>query len=43
MYILWQRKQYCISLSEGAVGGEREKENGREWKMLKQYIYIWIQ
>jgi hypothetical protein len=31
-----------VSLSEGATGGGREKENVIEWKILKQPIYIWI-
>jgi hypothetical protein len=29
-----------ISLSEGPMGGGREKENVREWKILKQPIFI---
>jgi hypothetical protein len=36
------REQNCISESEGSMGSGRAKENVREWKILKQPIYIWI-
>jgi hypothetical protein len=36
-----ENKNVLVSLFEGATGGGREKENVREWKMLKQPIYIW--
>jgi hypothetical protein len=31
-----------MGLSEVTIGGERGKENIREWKILEQPIYIWI-
>jgi hypothetical protein len=40
IYIQWEREQNCISESEGATGGGRGKQNVREWKILKQSIYI---
>jgi hypothetical protein len=28
--------------SGGTTGGETDKENVREWKILKEPIYMWI-
>jgi hypothetical protein len=35
-----ENKIVLVSLSEGAMGGGREKENVTEWKILNQPIYI---
>jgi hypothetical protein len=41
---IYTHKYICVlvSPSEGAIVGGREKENIREWKILKQPIYLWI-
>jgi hypothetical protein len=31
-----------VNLFEGTTGGGRNKENVREWKILKQPMYVWI-
>jgi hypothetical protein len=38
-----KNKIVLISLSEGTTGDGRSKENFREWKILKQHIYIWLE
>jgi hypothetical protein len=37
-----ENKIILVGLSEGTIGGKREKENLREWKILKQPIDMWI-
>jgi hypothetical protein len=37
-----ENKIVLVILSEGTMGGETGKEDVREWKVLKQPIYIWI-
>jgi hypothetical protein len=44
MYVYSDRenKTVLMSLSEGLMGCGREKKSVREWKILKQPIYVWI-
>jgi hypothetical protein len=39
-YIYKENKIVLVDLSEETLGGRRGKENVREWKILKQPIYI---
>jgi hypothetical protein len=36
-----ENKILLVDLSEKTTGGRRGKDNVREWKILKFFIYIW--
>jgi hypothetical protein len=42
LYSERENKIVLVSLSEGAMWGESDKQNVREWKILKQSSYMWI-